>query len=154
MNYSGTEEPRYLEKVTGYFIKARGAHVTTSPKDWLTVEKWESQGIPLKVVYRGLDEAVASLDRSSRLTLGKCDKFVKKNWDSRKALALGKNRNEADDEERHPLDEDYLRAMRYGMPPNGGFGMGVDRLAMVLTDKHSIREALLFPALRKEEKEE
>jgi len=61
---------------------------------------------------------------------------------------------EADDEERHPLDEDYLRAMRYGMPPNGGFGMGVDRLAMVLTDKHSIRDVLLFPALRKEGKEE
>jgi len=57
----------------------------------------------------------------------------------------------ADDTEKHPLDEDYLRAMRYGMPPNGGFGMGVDRLAMILTNKHSIREVLLFPALRKEE---
>src|SRR5688572_5029249 len=56
----------------------------------------------------------------------------------------------SDDEEKHPLDEDYLRAMRYGMPPNGGFGMGVDRLAMVLTNKHSIREVLLFPALRRE----
>ncbi|HUM25883.1 MAG TPA: hypothetical protein PKN81_06600 [Anaerolineales bacterium] len=44
-----------------------------------------------------------------------------------------------------------MRAMRYGMPPNGGFGMGVDRLAMLLTNKHSIREVLLFPALRKEE---
>ena len=56
----------------------------------------------------------------------------------------------ADDAEKHPLDEDYLRAMRYGMPPNGGFGMGVDRLVMLLLDKHSIREVLLFPALRKE----
>ena len=58
---------------------------------------------------------------------------------------------EADDAEKHPMDEDYLRAMRYGMPPNGGFGMGVDRLAMLLLDKHSIREVLLFPALRNEE---
>src|SRR5687767_6125523 len=57
----------------------------------------------------------------------------------------------ADDEEKHPMDEDYLRAMRYGMPPNGGFGMGVDRLVMLLLDKHSIREVLLFPALRNEE---
>lgn len=56
-----------------------------------------------------------------------------------------------EEEEKHPLDEDYLRAMRYGMPPNGGFGMGVDRLTMLLTNNRSIREVLLFPALRKEE---
>jgi lysyl-tRNA synthetase class 2 len=56
-----------------------------------------------------------------------------------------------DDEERHPMDVDYLRAMRYGMPPCGGFGMGVDRLAMLLTDNHSIREVLLFPPLREPE---
>ncbi len=54
----------------------------------------------------------------------------------------------ADDEERHPIDEDYLRAMRYGMPPNGGFGMGIDRLTMIFTDKRSIREVILFPHLR------
>jgi len=53
-----------------------------------------------------------------------------------------------DDEERHPMDDDYLRAMRYGMPPNGGFGMGVDRLTMLLTDQPNIREVILFPHLR------
>lgn len=57
----------------------------------------------------------------------------------------------ADSEDQHPLDEDYLRAMRYGMPPNGGFGMGVDRLTMLLTDKATIREVLLFPHLRSRE---
>jgi lysyl-tRNA synthetase, class II len=57
----------------------------------------------------------------------------------------------ADDEEKHPMDEDYLRAMRYGMPPCGGFGMGVDRLAMLLTNKHNIRDVLLFPHLRETE---
>lgn len=53
-----------------------------------------------------------------------------------------------DDEERNPIDEDYLRAMRYGMPPNGGFGTGVDRLTMLFTNKTTIREVLLFPHLR------
>lgn len=53
-----------------------------------------------------------------------------------------------DDEEAHPVDEDYIRAMRYGMPPNGGFGMGVDRLTMLMTDNTTIREVLLFPHLR------
>ena len=55
------------------------------------------------------------------------------------------------DDEASPLDEDYLRAMRYGMPPCGGFGMGIDRLAMVFTDNDSIREVIMFPHLRKEE---
>ena len=56
-----------------------------------------------------------------------------------------------EDEELNPIDEDYLRAMAYGMPPNGGFGTGVDRLAMLLTDKHSIREVLLYPHLREKD---
>ena len=53
-----------------------------------------------------------------------------------------------DDDEINPIDEDYLRAMRYGMPPNGGFGMGLDRLIMLLTNQSTIREVLLFPHLR------
>jgi lysyl-tRNA synthetase class 2 len=57
----------------------------------------------------------------------------------------------ADDEERHPMDEDYLRAMRYGMPPNGGFGMGIDRLVMLFTNTPNIREVILFPHLRERE---
>lgn len=57
----------------------------------------------------------------------------------------------AGDKEAQPMDEDYLRAMKYGMPPNGGFGAGIDRLTMLFTDSHSIREILLYPHLRSRE---
>ncbi|MGC8855592.1 MAG: lysine--tRNA ligase [Anaerolineae bacterium] len=103
----------------------------SKPGDPLTVERFEVYvaGFELCNAFTELNDP---LDQEQRF------------------LEMGRDYAEGD-EEKHPMDEDYLRAMRYGMPPNGGFGMGIDRLTMLLTNKHSIREVLLFPALRKEE---
>jgi lysyl-tRNA synthetase class 2 len=59
---------------------------------------------------------------------------------------------ERGDEEAMVLDEDYIRALSYGMPPAAGIGIGIDRLTMILTNKHTIREVILFPHMRPERK--
>jgi lysyl-tRNA synthetase class 2 len=100
----------------------------TRPDDPSTVERFEGfvAGMELCNAFSELNDPV---DQEQRF------------------LEMGRTYAE-DAEDRHPLDEDYLDAMRYGMPPTGGFGMGVDRLTMLLTNQPSIREVILYPHLR------
>jgi len=101
------------------------------PGDPKTVERFEGfvAGLELCNAFTELNDP---LDQESRF------------------LEMGRD-YDLDDEERHPMDEDYLRAMRYGMPPNGGFGMGIDRLTMLITNQPNIRDVVLFPHLREVE---
>lgn len=58
------------------------------------------------------------------------------------------------DEEAHPMDEDYIKALEYGLPPNTGIGIGVDRMIMLLTNSESIRDVILFPIMKPEQEKD
>jgi lysyl-tRNA synthetase class 2 len=125
-------EPRLIQPTLLYdYPRDISPLAKSKPGDPQTVERFEGfiGGMELCNAFTELNDP---LDQEARF------------------LEMGRD-YQADDEERHPMDEDYLRAMRYGMPPNGGFGLGVDRLMMLFTDKANIREVILFPHLRAKE---
>ena len=125
-------EPNFIQPTFLYnYPRDISPLAKSMPGDSQTVERFEGfiGGMELCNAFTELNDP---LDQESRF------------------LEMGRD-YASDDEDRHPMDEDYLQAMRYGMPPNGGFGLGIDRLAMLLTNRTTIREVILFPHLRSRE---
>jgi len=82
-----------------------------------------------------------------------CNSYTELNdpFDQRDRFAQQANDKAAGDDEAQLIDENFCQSLEYGLPPTGGWGMGIDRLAMFLTDSHNIKEVLLFPAMKPED---
>jgi lysyl-tRNA synthetase class 2 len=85
------------------------------------------------------------------LELGNAFSELNDPLDQRERFSAARRDLAAGDEEAHPLDEPFLLALEYGMPPTGGVGWGIDRMTMLFTGQTSIREVILFPHLRSKE---
>ena len=79
---------------------------------------------------------------------GNCYSELTDPREQRRKLEEQANALKQGDDESNPLDEDFLEAMEYGMPPTAGMGLGIDRLTMILTNNVSIKEVILFPSVK------
>ena len=124
-------EPRLLQPTLIYDFPVETSPLSKNkPDEPDLVERFE-------IIVAGMEIANAYTELNDPLE-------QRRRFDSQLAL------REQGDEEAHQMDEDFLRALCYGMPPTGGEGIGIDRLVMLLTDSRSIRDVILFPLLRPE----
>lgn len=107
---------------------------------------------PLAKVHRENDRLVERFEPyAAGMEIGNAFSEQNDPLEQRRQFEYQASLREAGDKEAQVLDEDYLRALEYGMPPTGGLGVGIDRLAMLLNGEKNIREVILFPHLRPED---
>merc|ERR1719188_2069285 len=133
---------RLLDKLCGHFIEDHIIHpafVTEHPQIMSPLAKWHrskksvTERFELFVLGRELCNAYTELNDPARQL--QC--FL----DQSKAKDAG-------DDEAQAVDHDFVTALEHGLPPTGGFGMGIDRVTMFLADKNNIKEVILFPAMK------
>jgi len=109
--------------------------------------------IELSPFARATDEDPTIVERfeyfAGGMELGNAFTEINDAEEQERRFALQQSEREAGDVEAEEGDPDYVEALSYGMPPTSGIGLGIDRLAMLLTGRDSIRDAILFPALRR-----
>lgn len=142
---TGASWGKLIDGLFGDFVEPRLIQptiVTTYPRDISPLAK----GIPGDPVHvERFEFFIAGMEMGNAFT------ELNDPLDQQRRFEMLQELYGSEDDESNPVDEDYLRAMRYGMPPNGGFGLGVDRLVMLFTGQTTIREVLLFPHLRERE---
>merc|ERR550525_1436248 len=133
---------RLLDKLCGHFVEDRiknPAFVVEHPQVMSPLAKWHRS-------KPGLTERFELFVNGREL----CNAYTELN-DPRRQLECFADQaraKEAGDEEAHQIDGAFITALEHGLPPTGGWGCGIDRLTMLLTDQSSIREVILFPAMK------
>merc|ERR1712003_205433 len=133
---------RLLDKLCGHYIEDRIVHptfITEHPQVMSPLAKWHRS-------KEGMTERFELFVNGKEL----CNAYTELN-DPEKQLACFLEQakaKDAGDEEAQHIDHGYVEALEHGLPPAGGWGCGIDRLTMLLTDKNSIRDVILFPAMK------
>lgn len=141
----GLEDAVFKEKVRGTLIEP--TFVMDYPKEMLPLTKLKP-GLP----GQGTDTVEAFQFYACGTELVKAFTELNDPIDQRERFKAQENMRAKGDEEAQRMDEDFIEALEYGMPPSAGFGIGIDRLVALLTDSHSLREVILFPTMRPKDK--